>query len=60
VIAACQRHGRIPGGVAMSPQNAEVLLDRGMRLLTIGSDAGYLSAGIAADVTRAKELATRS
>ena len=54
VIAACQRHGRIPGGVALSPQNAEVLLERGMRLLTIGSDAGYIAKGIAADVARAR------
>jgi 4-hydroxy-2-oxoheptanedioate aldolase len=59
VIAACKRHGRIPGGVAMSPQNAEVLLERGMRLLTIGSDAGYLARGIAADVRSAREWATK-
>jgi 4-hydroxy-2-oxoheptanedioate aldolase len=55
VIAACRRHGKIPGGVAMSPQNAELLLEHGMRLLTIGSDVGYLGRGIADDVKRAKE-----
>jgi 4-hydroxy-2-oxoheptanedioate aldolase len=55
VIAACRRHGKIPGGVAMSPQNAELLLERGMRLLTVGSDAGYIARGIAEDVKRTKE-----
>jgi 4-hydroxy-2-oxoheptanedioate aldolase len=60
VVAACARHGKVAGGVAMNPQNAELLLDLGMRFLTIGSDAGYLSAGIAADVKRARQLATRA
>jgi 4-hydroxy-2-oxoheptanedioate aldolase len=54
VIAACRRHDKIPGGVAMNPENAELLLAHGMRLLTIGSDAGYLARGIAEDVRRAK------
>jgi 4-hydroxy-2-oxoheptanedioate aldolase len=57
VIAACRRHGRIPGGVAMSHENALELLRRGMRFLTIGSDAGYVAAGVAADVARAKAFA---
>ena len=60
IVAACAKHGKVAGGVAMNPQNAELLLDLGMRFLTIGSDAGYLSAGIAADVKRAKDLAGRA
>jgi hypothetical protein len=53
--APSQRHGKLPGGVAMSPQNAELLLEHGMRLLTVGSDAGYIARGIAEDVKRTKE-----
>ena len=59
VVAACARHGKVAGGVALNPQNAEFLLELGMRFVTIGSDAGYLSAGIAADVKRARELAAK-
>jgi 4-hydroxy-2-oxoheptanedioate aldolase len=59
VIAACERHGRIPGGVANSANDAEVLLAHGMRLLTIGSDAGYLAQGIRADVARGNDLIAR-
>lgn len=59
IIAACERHGVIPGGVAASPENAEVLLEHGMRFLTIGSDAGYVASGIAADARRASALADR-
>ena len=59
IVAACAKHGKVAGGVAFTPSTAELLLDLGMRFMTIGSDSGYLSAGIAADVKRAKELATR-
>jgi 4-hydroxy-2-oxoheptanedioate aldolase len=57
VIAACRRHGRIPGGVATGPQSAETLLQRGMRFLIVGSDFVYLAGGIAADVARARDWA---
>ena len=60
VVAACAKHGKVAGGVAFTPSTAELLLDLGMRFMTIGSDSGYLSAGIAADVKRAKELASRT
>ena len=42
IVAACAEHGKVAGGVAMNPPNAELLLELGMRFLTIGSDAGYL------------------
>jgi 4-hydroxy-2-oxoheptanedioate aldolase len=58
VIHACKRHGKIPCGVAMNAGNAELLLEHGMRLVTIGSDAGYIARGIAEDVKRAKGWAT--
>jgi 4-hydroxy-2-oxoheptanedioate aldolase len=58
VIHTCKRHGKMPGGVAMSPGNAELLLEHGMRFLTIGSDAGYVARGIAEDVKRSKGWAT--
>ena len=60
VIAACRRHGRIPGGVASSPEVAEDLLERGMQFLIIGSDHGYLAKGLAADVSRARQWTQQS
>jgi 4-hydroxy-2-oxoheptanedioate aldolase len=59
VVAACNRHGKVAGGVALRGENnAEMLLELGMRFVTLGSDAGYLAQGIAADVARAQQLAT--
>jgi 4-hydroxy-2-oxoheptanedioate aldolase len=54
IVAGCERHGRIPGAFALGPENAEELLRRGVRLLTLGSDAIYFRRGAAADVERAK------
>jgi len=57
VVAACRRHGKVAGGVSLRPDNPQLLLELGMRFITLGSDAGYIGQGIAADVARAKELA---
>jgi len=55
IVAAAQRHGVIPG-VATLPDNAQAMVDIGMRFLTLGADAGFLRRGAAAEVTRAKAL----
>ena len=55
VVAACRRHGVIPGAASFGPENAKALLELGMRFLTLGADAGFLRRGAAAEVARIKE-----
>lgn len=59
VIDTCVKYGKIPAGVSTSHANAEHLLEMGMQMLTLGSDAGYIAAGAAADAARARDLAAR-
>lgn len=50
VIAACRRHGKISGCAGLGAPNAKQLMERGMQFLTLGSDAGFIRRGAAADV----------
>lgn len=52
VIAACMRHGKIPGCATLGSANAEALMKRGMQFLTLGSDMGLIRRGAAADVAQ--------
>jgi 4-hydroxy-2-oxoheptanedioate aldolase len=56
VIAAANRHGKIPGCAALGDDNARALAASGMRFIAMGSDSGFLRAGAAAAVALAKEL----
>lgn len=53
VVAACVRHEKIPGCVAIGDGTAEQLLAHGMRFLAVGSDIGYLESGAKLDAQRA-------
>lgn len=59
VAAACERHGVIPGSFSLGPEQAEQLLERGMRLLALGSELALFMRGAAADLERAAELKER-
>ena len=59
VIAVARAHGLIAGAAGLNPQHAEALLAAGARLVTLGSDAGHLAAGMAADVARVKSWTER-
>ncbi|EHJ60691.1 HpcH/HpaI aldolase family protein [Novosphingobium pentaromativorans] len=50
VVAACERHGKIPGCGTLGLPNAKELMGRGVRFLAAGSDVGHLRRGAAADV----------
>jgi 4-hydroxy-2-oxoheptanedioate aldolase len=52
VVAACTRHRKIPGGVAVGDGTAEQLLAHGMRFLADGSDIGYLEQGAKRDAQK--------
>ncbi|MBU6266705.1 MAG: hypothetical protein KGN34_04130 [Sphingomonadales bacterium] len=54
VVAACERHGATPGSASFGPENAQALLDLGMRFVTLGADAGFVRRGAAAEVARAR------
>jgi 4-hydroxy-2-oxoheptanedioate aldolase len=60
VVEACARHGLIPGCAGMGPRHIEQMLDRGMRFLTLGGDAGHVRRGAANDVEEAKRWRERA
>ena len=55
VVAVCRRHGKIAGSAALGAPNAKNLMERGMQFLTLGSDAGFVRRGAAADVELARQ-----
>jgi 4-hydroxy-2-oxoheptanedioate aldolase len=59
VVAAAERHGVIAGVAGFGAAHAESLLAIGARLVTLGSDVGYLKAGLAADLRRTREWTER-
>jgi 4-hydroxy-2-oxoheptanedioate aldolase len=56
VVAACNRHHLIPGGVALGDGMPERLLSRGMRFLAVGADVAYLDQGARSDAAKAARL----
>lgn len=56
VLDKCNEHG-VPWGMFTTPIDvAEKWLRRGGKIVTTGSDFGYIMQGLASDVTRAKEI----
>jgi 4-hydroxy-2-oxoheptanedioate aldolase len=56
VAAACRRHNIIAGSAALSPSNAEELLQQGMRLVSLSSDVLHLRRAAQAEVELCKAL----
>lgn len=54
VVAACVRHSKIAGCPSLGMDNARILADRGVRFITLGSDAGFIRRGAAADIAQAR------
>jgi len=46
VLDACRAAGKIPGTFAGTSELAKKWIDEGFRLLTVGTDLGYLSGGV--------------
>jgi 4-hydroxy-2-oxoheptanedioate aldolase len=59
VIEACTKHGLIPGCAGMGPANVEQMLEKGMRFVTLGGDAGHVRRAAAEDVAQASRLRER-
>jgi 4-hydroxy-2-oxoheptanedioate aldolase len=59
VVEACARHNLIPGCAGMGTAHIEQMLDRGMRFLTLGGDAGHVRRGAMADVEQARAWRVR-
>jgi 4-hydroxy-2-oxoheptanedioate aldolase len=59
IIAAAEKAGIIAGTLAFSPEQAEDLLERGIRFLTVGSDGAHIMAGTRRDTELIATLAQR-
>ena len=59
IVAACEKAGIIAGSVSWNSQNAEELLARGVRFLTVGADISYLTNAARQDVEAIGKLRTR-
>ena len=46
ILAACQKHGIVPGIHTGSPRFAKKFSEQGFRLVTFGGDANFLRAGV--------------
>ncbi|MBH0779798.1 HpcH/HpaI aldolase family protein [Nocardia bovistercoris] len=55
VVEAAEAQGVFVGAAGMGPEHAEALLAAGVRLVTLGSDVGYVRAGLAAEAHRIGE-----
>lgn len=60
VVAACGRHGLISGCPSLGVENGQVLATRGVRFIVLGSDAGWIRRGAAADIGRARAWGVES
>jgi 4-hydroxy-2-oxoheptanedioate aldolase len=50
IVAACQKNGIIAAAASFNEESARELLNRGITLLTLGSDLGYMLRGSRQDV----------
>jgi 4-hydroxy-2-oxoheptanedioate aldolase len=50
IVAACQKNGIIAGAASFHEESARELLNRGVTLLTLGSDLGYMLRGSRQDI----------
>lgn len=57
VVETCVRHGVIAGCPSLGLHNAKRLSERGVRFITLGSDAGFIRRGAAADIAEARAWA---
>jgi len=57
VLAACRKHGKVPGFMAGGIEDGKALLDRGFRMLAYGGDLWLYQQAVRAGVTALKEHA---
>ena len=48
IVAACKKHGKIPGAYCHSAERAVAVAKRGMRFMSVGSDMVFLRTGASA------------
>lgn len=56
IVAACGRHGLIPGCASFGFDQVAMLHERSMRFLSVGADGAHLRIGAQADATRIAAL----
>ena len=45
VVAACERHGKVPGTLVIDPEERKVAVDLGFRFISLASDVRFLLTG---------------
>jgi len=50
IVVACNQHGIIAGSASFSDDSAKTLLERGVKLITMGSDVGFMLRGARSDL----------
>jgi 2-keto-3-deoxy-L-rhamnonate aldolase RhmA len=45
VVAACERHGKVPGTLVIDPEERKVAIDLGFRFISLASDVRFLLTG---------------
>ncbi|MGE0231227.1 MAG: HpcH/HpaI aldolase/citrate lyase family protein [Flavobacteriaceae bacterium] len=56
IVAAAEAAGKFVASVAYTAKHAQSCVDKGMRLLCVGSDRGYLTKGISAEIAALKDI----
>ena len=49
VVAACQRNGVVPGCASYGMDNARILVDLGVKFISVGADGSFLRRGVQAE-----------
>jgi 4-hydroxy-2-oxoheptanedioate aldolase len=60
IVVAADKAGVFVGTVSSGADHAKDLVQRGVKLVSLGADVGYIRAGIATDTAVLKELRTMS
>ena len=56
IVAATEAAGKFVASVAYNAQHAQSCVDKGMRLLCVGSDRGHLTKGMTAEIAALKDI----
>src|SRR5579863_3252805 len=56
MVAACERHGIVAGCASFGFANARILVDLGVKFVSVGADGAFLRQGVAADAKGIAEL----
>jgi 4-hydroxy-2-oxoheptanedioate aldolase len=56
MVSACGANGVLPGAASFSLENAKDFIQRGVKVVTVGADVGYMRRGVQSDADFCKSL----